>query len=80
VMRTTGLYPCVRVDAAGSGVVSQAGGLLLIEAVRVSGLGAELSRALAPCRKPLARSDSSKAATSPTLLTALRSAAAAPAL
>ncbi|TCM46879.1 hypothetical protein EV648_105357 [Kribbella sp. VKM Ac-2568] len=41
MMKTTGLYPCVRVDAAGSGVVSQAGGLLLTEAVRVSGLGAE---------------------------------------
>lgn len=47
-MKATGLYPCVRGDAAGSGVVSQAGGLLLIEAVRVSGLDTELSRMLAP--------------------------------
>ncbi|MEU4292755.1 IS1380 family transposase [Kribbella sp. NPDC026596] len=59
-MKTTGFYPCVRVDAAGSGVVSRAGGLLLTDAVRTSGLGAELSRALAPWRKPLARHDPAK--------------------
>lgn len=59
-MKTTGLYPSVRVDAAGSGVVSQAGGLLLTEAVRASGLVAELSRVLAPWRKPLARHDPAK--------------------
>lgn len=62
-MKTTGLYPCVRVDAAGSGVVSQAGGLLLTEAVRVSGLGVELSRVLARWRKPLARHDPAKIVT-----------------
>ncbi|MEV0796184.1 IS1380 family transposase [Kribbella sp. NPDC050281] len=62
-MKTTGLYPCVRVDAAGSGVVSQAGGLLLTEAVRASGLVAELSRVLAPWRKPLARHDPAKIVT-----------------
>lgn len=62
-MKTTGLYPCVGVDAAGSGMVSQAGGLLLTETVRVSGLGAELSRVLAPWRKPLARHDPAKVVT-----------------
>lgn len=58
--KATGLYPRVRVDARGSGVVSQAGGLLLTSAVRVSGLDGELSRALAPWRKPLARHDPAK--------------------
>jgi hypothetical protein len=62
-VKTTGLYPCVRVDAAGSGVVSQAGGLLLTEAVRASGLDAELSGVLAPWRKPLARHDPAKVVT-----------------
>lgn len=58
--KPTGLYPHVRADARGSGVVSRAGGLLLTDAVRVSGLGAELSRVLAPWRKPLARHDPAK--------------------
>jgi hypothetical protein len=62
-VKATGLYPCVRVDAAGSGVVSKAGGLLLIEAVRVSGLDTELSRMLAPWRRPLARHDPAKIVT-----------------
>ena len=62
-MKAPGLYPCVRVDAAGSGVVSKAGGLLLIEAVRVSGLDTELSRMLAPWRRPLARHDPAKIVT-----------------
>ncbi len=60
MMKRTGLYPWVRVDGRGSGVVSQAGGLLLTDAVRVSGLGAALSRVLAPWRKPLARHDPAK--------------------
>jgi Transposase DDE domain group 1 len=63
VKETTGLYPRLRVDAAGSGVVSQAGGLLLTEAVRISGLDRELSRALAPWRKPLAVHDPAKIVT-----------------
>ena len=58
--KTTGLYPRVGVDARGAGVVSQAGGLLLTEAVRAAGLDAELSRALAPWRKRLARHDPAK--------------------
>jgi hypothetical protein len=41
-------------------VVSQAGGLLLTDTIRVSGLDAELSRALAPWRKRLARHDPAK--------------------
>ncbi len=38
VRKRSGLYPAVEVDAAGSGVVSQAGGVLLLETVRASGL------------------------------------------
>jgi hypothetical protein len=53
------LYPRVRVDAAGSGVVTQAGGLLA-EAVRASGLDVELSRVLARWRRRLARHDPAK--------------------
>jgi hypothetical protein len=44
-------------------VVSQAGGLLPTEAVRASGLAAELSTVLAPWRKPLARHDPAKVVT-----------------
>jgi hypothetical protein len=63
VKKTTGLYPHVAVDGAGSGVVSHGGGLLLTEAVRASGLDIELSSALAPWRKRLARHDPAKAVT-----------------
>ncbi|MCK9878440.1 transposase [Frankia sp. Ag45/Mut15] len=45
-MKTTALYPSVRVDAAGRGIVSHAGGLMLTETVRASGLGQALSVAL----------------------------------
>jgi hypothetical protein len=48
------------VDAAGSGVVSQAGGVTLVETLRVSGLDAALSRALSPWRKPTATHDPAK--------------------
>jgi hypothetical protein len=51
VKKRSGLYPRVGVDAAGSGVVSQAGGVTLVEALRVSGLDAALSQALAPWRR-----------------------------
>jgi Transposase DDE domain group 1 len=60
VKKATGFYPRVDVDAAGSGVVSQAGGVLLVEAVRVSGLDAALSAGLARWRKPLAVHDPAK--------------------
>ena len=59
-MNPTGVYPSVRIDAAGKGVVSSAGGLLLTEAVRVSGLGAALSEALAPWRSATAVHDPAK--------------------
>lgn len=58
--KRSGFYRRVRVDAAGSGVVSQAGGVLLTETVRVAGLDRSLSAAMAPWRKPLASHDPGK--------------------
>ena len=58
--KATGFYPRVQVDAAGSGVVSQAGGVALVETVRASGIDRALSAALAPWRKPLAVHDPAK--------------------
>jgi hypothetical protein len=59
-VKTTGFYPRARVDASGSGVVSSAGGLLLVEAVRAAGLDRALSQVMAPWRKPLAIHDPAK--------------------
>lgn len=56
----TGFYPRVRVDARGGGLVSQAGGVLLVETVRAAGLAAELSEELAGWRKPTAVHDPAK--------------------
>ena len=53
-MNTTGFYPRVLVDADGAGVVSHAGGLLLIETVRAAGLDRLLTSALEPWHRPLA--------------------------
>ncbi|MET8404570.1 transposase [Streptomyces sp900116325] len=55
-----GLYPRVRVEGGGSGAVSQAGAVLLVETVRKSGLDTAISAALAPWRKPRAVHDSGK--------------------
>ncbi|WP_026548932.1 IS1380 family transposase, partial [Arthrobacter sp. Br18] len=57
---TTGFYPSVRFDSAGAGLVSQAGGLILTDTVRASGLGAGLTDALSPWRKPFAVHDPAK--------------------
>jgi len=59
-VKPTGVYPSVRVDSAGRGVASSAGGLLLTETVRASGLGAGLSAALARWRSPTATHDPAK--------------------
>ena len=56
----TGFYPSVRVDSVGTGVVSQAGGLILTDTVRVSGIGSGLSEALSLWRKPFAVHDPGK--------------------
>ena len=58
--KRSGIYPRVRVDAAGSGVVSQAGAVVLVETARVTGLDQELSQALARWRRPSARHDPGK--------------------
>ncbi|WP_329611934.1 IS1380 family transposase [Streptomyces brevispora] len=47
-----GLYPCVHVEGGGSGAVSQAGAVLLVETVRKCGLDTAMTAALAPWRKP----------------------------
>jgi hypothetical protein len=60
VSKRIGLYPSVRVEGGGSGAVSQAGAVLLVEAVRKSGLDTAISAALAPWRKPRAVHDPGK--------------------
>ncbi|MBT2407057.1 MULTISPECIES: IS1380 family transposase [unclassified Streptomyces] len=55
-----GSYPRVRVEGAGRGVVSQAGGILLVEAVRKTGLDTAISAALASWRKARAVHDPGK--------------------
>jgi hypothetical protein len=60
VSNGSGMYPRVCPDAAGSGVVSQAGGVVLVETVRTSGLDRALSAALARWCRPLARHDPAK--------------------
>lgn len=56
----TGFYPQLRVDTAGSGLVSQAGGVLLIETARAVGLDVALAQGLGLWRKPLAIHDPAK--------------------
>jgi hypothetical protein len=60
VKQRSGIYPSLKVDAAGSRVVSQAGGVLLVDAVRATGLDRLLSAALAPWRKKNAVHDPAK--------------------
>jgi hypothetical protein len=60
VSKRIGLYPRVRVEGGGHGVVSQAGAVLLAETVRKSGLDTAISVALAPWRKPRAVHDPGK--------------------
>ncbi|WP_405723700.1 IS1380 family transposase [Streptomyces sp. NBC_01537] len=55
-----GLYPRVRVEGGGRGVVSQAGAVLLVETVRKAGLDAAMSTALVPWRKARAVHDPGK--------------------
>jgi Transposase DDE domain group 1 len=55
-----GLYPRVHVDTFGTGVVSQSGGVALVEAVRAAGLDRALSTALVRRRKPMAIHDPGK--------------------
>ncbi|GGZ39811.1 hypothetical protein GCM10010344_00290 [Streptomyces bluensis] len=55
-----GSYPRVRVEGGDRGVVSQAGGVLLVETIRKSGLDQAMSAALAPWRRPRAVHDPGK--------------------
>ncbi|MER7684970.1 IS1380 family transposase [Streptomyces sp. NPDC097610] len=55
-----GSYPRVRVGGGGRAVVSQAGGVLLVETVRTSGLEKAIPAALALWRKPRAVHDPGK--------------------
>ncbi|MFD9150338.1 IS1380 family transposase [Streptomyces diastaticus] len=55
-----GSYPRVRIEGGGRAVVSQAGGVLLVETVRKSGLDTAISAGLAPWRRPRAVHDPGK--------------------
>ncbi|MFE5827737.1 transposase, partial [Streptomyces erythrochromogenes] len=55
-----GSYPRVRVEGGGHGVFSQAGGVLLVETARKTGLDRATSAELAPWRKPRAVHDPGK--------------------
>jgi hypothetical protein len=59
-VKRIGLYPRVQADTGGAGVVSQAGGVALVETVRAAGLDRMLSTALARWRKPMAIHDPAK--------------------
>ena len=58
--KLSGLYPRLTVDAAGSGVVSQAGAVLLVETARATGLDRDLSQALGCWRRLGTRHDPGK--------------------
>lgn len=55
-----GSYPRVRVEGGGRAVVSQAGGILLVETARKTGLDEAISAALAQWRKSRAVHDPGK--------------------
>ena len=59
-MKRNGLYPRVHVDRAEVPAVGQAGGLLLVETIRATGLDRALSAELAGWRKPFAVHDPGK--------------------
>jgi len=60
VKKRIGSYPRVRVGSGGRTVVSQAGGILLVETVRKTGLDQAISTALTPWRRPRAVHDPGK--------------------
>ncbi|XCW00335.1 transposase [Streptomyces sp. HUAS MG47] len=55
-----GFYPQVRIEGSGRAVVTQAGGVLLVETFRKAGLDTAMSAALAPRRKARAVHDPGK--------------------
>jgi hypothetical protein len=60
VKKRIGSYPRVRVGGGGRTVVSQAGGILLVETVRKTGLDQAISTALTPWHRPRAVHDPGK--------------------
>ncbi|QXF84328.1 IS1380-like element ISRer1 family transposase (plasmid) [Rhodococcus pyridinivorans] len=58
--KSTSPYPRVSASATGTGVVSQAGTVLLLRTAEKTGLAAALTTEVAPYRKPLARHDPGK--------------------
>ena len=62
-MNGTGFYPRVRLDAAPVGAAGSAGGVLLTQTVRASGLDTALSQALQAWRAPTAVHDPGKVLT-----------------
>jgi hypothetical protein len=60
VKKRIGSYPRVRTEGGGGGVVSQAGGVLLVETIRKTGLDQAISAALTPWRRPRAVHDPGK--------------------
>lgn len=59
-MKTTGMFPRPQVDAASVGAIGHAGGVVLTETIRATGLDRALSDALASFRKPMSRHDPAK--------------------
>lgn len=59
-MKSIGSYPRIHIDTAPVSAVGQAGGVLLTETARATGLDQALSSALAPWRKPFAIHDPGK--------------------
>ncbi len=52
ISKRIGPYPRVRIEGGGRAVVSQAGGVLLVETVRKAGLDRAIPTGLAPWRRP----------------------------
>jgi hypothetical protein len=62
-VKSIGLYPQVQADTNGTAIVSQAGGVALVETARVAGVDRALSGALGRWRKPMAIHDPGKVIT-----------------
>ena len=70
-MKDKDLRPWLSVIAGGESLVSHAGGVLLVETARRSGLAGQLSGLLGPWRKPLATHDPGKIVTDLAIAVAL---------
>ncbi|MFI6604740.1 transposase [Nonomuraea sp. NPDC050536] len=70
-MKTIGSSRKIVVSSDGQGIVCQAGGLLLVETLRVSGLARGLSQALSGWRRPRTAHDPGKIITDLVVMLAL---------